>query len=82
MDPADLEGLLDRELKQLPAPRAPQTLLPRVMAATAGRDVQVPEATGWLTWPLPWRVASVAAVALAAYAAWWLLSAPPGANGR
>jgi hypothetical protein len=78
MDPADLDGLLDRELKQLPAPRAPQTLLPRVMAATAGRDVQSPEATGWLTWPLTWRVASVAAVALVAYAAWWwLLSAPP-----
>lgn len=78
MEPADLDDLLDRELKRLPGPRAPQTLLPRVLAATVERDEHAPEATGWFTWPLSWRLASVTIVAMLVYGAWWLLSAPPG----
>ena len=77
MDPVDLDDRLDRELKRLPAPRAPQTLVPRVMAATVHRDERAAGATGWFTWPLSWRVASVAMVALLAYGTWWLFSAPP-----
>jgi type IV secretory pathway VirB2 component (pilin) len=75
MDPADpdLDRRLDRELARLSRPRAPQSLLPRVLAATTLR----PAATGWFTWPKEWRVASVAAMTALVAAAAWLLSAPP-----
>ena len=75
MGPADpdLDRRLDRELTRLPRPRAPQSLLPRVLAATTLR----PAATGWFTWPKEWRVASVAAMTALVAAAAWLLSAPP-----
>lgn len=71
MEPFDL----DRELAALPKPRAPRTLLPRVLAATAMR----PEAaeTGWMTWPRTWQAASVAALLAIVAGAAWLFSAPP-----
>jgi hypothetical protein len=84
MDPVDLDDRLDRELQRLPAPRAPQTLLPRVMAATVQRDERAAGATGWFTWPLSWRAASVAVIAALMYGGWWLFSgsAPPdGVSG-
>ena len=59
MDPADLERLIDRELRMLPPPVAPRTLLPRVM--TAVQAAQRPwYSRAWLTWPLGWQAASVA----------------------
>ena len=70
---SDLDRRLDRELTRLPRPRAPQSLLPRVLAATSRR----PAATGWFTWPTEWRAASLAAMAAAVAAAAWLLGAPP-----
>jgi hypothetical protein len=58
MDPADLERLIDRGLRQLPAPHAPRTLLPRVMAAV--EQAQRPWYTrAWLTWPAGWQIASL-----------------------
>lgn len=74
MDPADLDAQLDRELRDLPLPRAPRTLLPRVLAATAHRHGR---ATGFLTWPLGWRVVSVALVALVGIGLWLLAATPP-----
>lgn len=66
MDPADLERLIDRELRALPAPRAPRTLLPQVMAAVAlARRPWYSRA--WLTWPAAWQAVSVV-VLLAAVA--------------
>ncbi len=67
MPPGDLEDVVDRALKELPAPRAPRTLLPRVMAAIeSGRaepaPARTPRARPWVTWPLAWQVASVAVV--------------------
>jgi len=60
MDPAELERLIDRELRTLRAPAAPRTLLPRIMAATQ-RAAQRPwYSRAWLTWPIGWQVASVA----------------------
>ena len=75
MDLVDLDRRLDRELRDLPRPRAPLTLLPRVLAATA---MQAPApATGWLTWPRSWQAASIGALAALIAGAWWLVSAPP-----
>ena len=75
MDPADsdLDRRLDHDLTRLPRPRAPRSLLPRVLAATTAR----PAATGWFTWPREWRAAGAAAMAALVAAAAWLLSAPP-----
>jgi hypothetical protein len=62
MHPADLETFIDAELRKLPPPRAPRTLLPRVLAAVhewSGRPWYTRE---WFTWPFGWRVASIAAL--------------------
>lgn len=74
MDPVDFDDL-DRALKELPAPRAPRTLLPRVLAATVENPAARP--TGWLTWPLAWRIASIAVVVLAAAGLWLFAATPP-----
>jgi len=66
MNTDDLERLIDRELKQLPVPRAPETLLPRVLAATAGRKPAPSYAAPWLDWPRRWQLASVTVLALVA----------------
>jgi hypothetical protein len=59
MPPGDLEDVVDRALRQLPAPKAPKTLVPRVMAAIATERVRTSRARPWLNWPLAWQVASV-----------------------
>jgi hypothetical protein len=78
MDPADLDRRLDRDLRELPRPRAPHTLLPRVMAAAA-RQAATPAAapTGWSTWPRAWQAAASAAVLAFGSGLAWLLMAPP-----
>jgi hypothetical protein len=53
MDPFELERLIDRELKQLPAPSAPRTLLPRVRAAVEQRAARPWYLRAWFTWPGP-----------------------------
>jgi len=66
---SDPRDLLHRALKALPAPRAPGTLLPRVMAAAEARRRQ----TGprpWFTWPVEWRAAATVAAAVVVGAAW------------
>ena len=91
MDPVDQDERLDRALKGLPAPRAPRSLLPRVLAATVDRPA--PAATGWSTWPLGLRVAaSVVFLALVAVASMFFAVSmnvsplavldPLGDNGR
>lgn len=79
MDPAEVDRLLDRELADLPRPRAPRTLVPRVMAAVAA---PAPAATGWFTWPRAWQAASVAAAfAVTALVAWLAMAPPPRVVG-
>jgi hypothetical protein len=73
MDPADLERLLDAELRRLPVPRAPQTLLPRVMAAVRPAEA----VSGWSTWPRAWQTAAAILMLAAAAGAAWLATAPP-----
>ena len=58
MDPADLERLVDRELRALPLPRAPRALLPRVMAAVEERAQRPWYTRAWLHWPVGWQFAS------------------------
>lgn len=60
MEPADLERLIDRELRALPSPAAPRTLLPRVMSAVEAAEAERPwYARAWRTWPPAWQIASL-----------------------
>jgi hypothetical protein len=77
MLPADLERAVHRELQRLPLPRAPHTLLPRVLAAVDAWVNRPWYTRAWFTWPLGWQVASVAVVALVGYGFWHLPPAPP-----
>jgi hypothetical protein len=56
----DLEKQMDRELRSLPAPRAPETLAPRVMAAIAAQAALPWHRRPWFEWPRGWQVASAA----------------------
>lgn len=73
IDPGDPRDPLHLALRELTPPRAPRTLLPRVMAtiAAAERLRNQRAAQPGVVWPLEWRVGSIAAmVAIAALAAW------------
>ena len=63
MEPDDLERIVGRALKQLPSPRAPDTLLPRIMAAVDTSAQRPWYRRAWRTWPLTWQVASAIACA-------------------
>jgi len=78
---ADLEQKIDRELRRLPAPRAPHTLLPRVLAAVEAWVNRPWYTRAWFTWPLGWQVASVALLALAVAGVWMLPPAPASVVG-
>jgi hypothetical protein len=56
----ELERFVDRKLRGLPLPKAPQTLLPRVMAAARAWTARPWYAREWVTWPLGWQAASLA----------------------
>jgi hypothetical protein len=72
MNHIDLQQLLDRELKRLPGPKAPETLLPRVIALTVHE--QRAEARGsWLAWPRAWQLVSAAAAVALLAGAWMLM---------
>ena len=73
MNPIDLQQLVDAELKQLPLPRAPRTLLPRVIAATAAQP-QAHPARGWFTWPRAWQIAGSFVAAAALIGVWKLVA--------
>ena len=93
----DLETVIGRELRQLPPPRAPHTLLPRVLAAVQAWTMRPWYQRPWFTWPLGWQMGLSAALILlvtggglllpGASAAVWTFSAPAigeiaGAAGR
>lgn len=58
-----LESRLDRQLRGLPSPRAPETLLPRVMAAARRPARPRWYRRPWVEWPLACQAASVALLA-------------------
>lgn len=68
----DRAARLHRELRRLPWPRAPHTLVPRVLAALA-RPWYTRE---WLAWPFQWQAASLAA-ALGITAGVWMVASSP-----
>lgn len=74
MEPADLERVVDRHLRTLPVPRAPRTLLPRVMAAVEQSSNAPWYRRGWVAWPLTWQAVSV--LALIAVVAGFVLARP------
>jgi hypothetical protein len=71
MNPIDLENLVDAELKRLPTPAAPRTLLPRVLAATAAQPQRQPS-RGWAAWPRLWQFAGGLVAAVVLVGAWRL----------
>jgi len=72
------DAAIDRALRALPPPRAPRTLLPRVMAAVARERARPWYSRAWLAWPRRWQAASIAALAVPGAGAVWL---SPYANG-
>ncbi len=74
MHPADLERLVDVELRSLPTPYAPHTLLPRVLSAVQNWTLQPWYTRAWFTWPLAWQAVAICALALAAWGGLTLMS--------
>jgi hypothetical protein len=74
MSPIDLEHLVDAELKRLPTPRAPRTLLPRVLAATAAQEQRAKPTRGWAMWPRAWQFAGGGVAAALFVGIWRLVS--------
>jgi hypothetical protein len=72
MNPIDLEQLVDAELKRLPAPRAPRTLLPRVLAAAAAQQQHAKPTRGWAFWPRAWQLAGGGVAAAVLVGIWKL----------
>lgn len=64
MNSFELERLVNRHLRALPMPRAPRTLLPRVLAAARAWSERPWYGREWLTWPLIWQIGSVALLVL------------------
>jgi hypothetical protein len=72
-----LERRVHDELRRLPAPLAPDTLLPRVLAAVDAWARKPWYTRAWFTWPLGWQIASIAVVLAFAAGVWMLPPAPP-----
>lgn len=70
MNPVDLQEIVDRELKRLPTPRAPRTLLPRVLAATV--EWKPARSYAWV-----WQIAALTALAAAVVVAVMYAPAAP-----
>jgi hypothetical protein len=75
MDPAELERDIDQALRRLPQPRAPHTLVVRVMNAIAA-PVAAPIAeivpAGWRAWPLALQLLSLVLVVSAGVGVVWI----------
>src|SRR5262245_31979873 len=72
MEWSDLEKLVDRQLKAMPTPEAPRSLVSNVMHAVAVASAQPARwhLRGWSAWPRMAQAASLAFVLLAAVAFW------------
>ena len=61
---------VSRALTQLPVRRAPNTLLPRVMAAVQAWVGRPWYQRAWFTWPIGWQLATVGSLVLMAVSTW------------
>jgi hypothetical protein len=82
VDPEQFEKIVGAGLRQLPMPRAPRTLLPRVMAATQQWARRPWYARAWFTWPPGWQVASIAVLCVIGVWAVMLVPTIEGAAAR
>lgn len=64
MNSFELERFVSRQLRALPMPPAPRTLLPRVLAAARAWSERPWYAREWFTWPFVWQFGSVALLLL------------------
>jgi len=69
----DLEHQLDHELRRLPGPKAPTSLMPRVMLAVAQAESAPWYSRAWTTWPVALRATSAALLALLIVGIWRLM---------
>lgn len=73
-----LEAMIDRELKQLPELKAPETLMPKVMMRLAAKAAT--RKAGWQSWSKPMQWLSLAGLTLffgaLCWGAWVLLQSP------
>jgi hypothetical protein len=79
MEPDELEHLIHVHLRQLPPPRAPGTLAPRVLRAAAELRGAVPAPSGWSSWPPAVQAltfASLIALVGVMVAAWPVVGVP------
>lgn len=74
MQPADLDRLVDAELRRLPTPCAPRTLLPRVLSAAQNWTLRPWYTRAWFTWPLAWQAVAICGLALSAWGGLTLMS--------
>lgn len=74
MHPADLERLVDVEIRSLPMPRAPRTLLPRVLFAAQNWALRPWYSRAWFTWPLAWQAVAICTLVLSAWGGVTLMS--------
>ena len=58
MTPVELESLFAREVAKLPCPRAPGSLIPRVLAAIRHRKGEPWHRRGWRVWPATLKFAT------------------------
>jgi hypothetical protein len=56
----ELERFVHQRLLALPTPRAPHTLMPRVVAAARAWAERPWYARDWFTWPVGWQLGSIA----------------------
>ena len=77
MDDLDLERFVDRELKRLPTPQAPRTLLPRVMSVVAGTRPLAWYSRPWLDWPWALQLLSLVVAGTIASGGWMLWNQAP-----
>lgn len=80
MNSADRESLLHRRLARLPPPRAPETLLPRVLAAVRRPRRPAWYASPWTCWSRTRQVVSVLALIALVRLAWTALDRAAGAG--
>ncbi|MBI4476021.1 MAG: hypothetical protein HY654_02545 [Acidobacteria bacterium] len=64
---------MSAHLRRLPAPRAPHTLLPRVLAAVRQWRERPWYTRAWFSWPIEWQVASSLLLGVVVTGLVWLL---------